>query len=175
MKVWVKYVVASLLEKMDYYTYEDIKKQYITFCFANEKNVRIIRVSIHCSNSSICLANFAKFTGNFSIFETINENFSMPTIVVFILDVLLESCSKVRIGTIPTNVRACVIRFSFSAFIAFVVQSQNSYHLRLIIFELPQATTTIFSSSCPHIIVITPLYLNDLFSVGLCIYNTRQS
>ena len=128
LKIRMEDVVSSLLKNIDYTTQENVKKKNIALCFADQKDVRIIRVSIHGSNSSVLLTNIsAKLACNSSFFETINKYFSMPAVAFLVFNNFLKPCSKVRKSAVPTNIRASVIILSFASSVIFTTNCQCGY------------------------------------------------
>lgn len=140
----------SLFKSVDYAAKKHIEKENVAICLANEKDVRICRMCVHRSDSSVLLAYvLAEFAGHSLSLETIDKNFASPSIAIFFLDILLEAGRKMSVSAVPANVRAG-IRVSFSASSGMLrTDAQCREELYLTIKHFPQTTSSIFCSSCP--------------------------
>ncbi len=85
-------MITSFLESVDHASYENIEEDDVSFSLTDEKNVWIVGMGIHGSNSSILLADIsAEFTSNSSFFDIIDKDLTVPSFVIFLLNILLET------------------------------------------------------------------------------------
>jgi hypothetical protein len=73
LELRMQYVVTPLLKSIHHTTDEYIEQQYISISLADQQNVRIVRVSIHCTDSSILLTHVSAHLSSYpTLLDTVN-------------------------------------------------------------------------------------------------------
>lgn len=103
----MKDMIPSFLKDVYNAAQEQVEKDYMALCLADEEYVRVEWMSIHCSDSPHFDTDVpAEFARDLLILHAIDKNFSLPSLCLLLVHVFLESCSEVRVSAIPADVCA---------------------------------------------------------------------
>lgn len=166
-------MVSPLLEDVYDATQEEIEEDYMTLGFADEEDVGVLRVGVHCSNPAHWQTNVpAQLAGHPSLLETVDQDFSLAPFVVFLVDILLEASSEVRVGAVPADICAREISFLLASLSS--VDRESIDQSDLLSLHFPKTTPSVLAAGSPLMAPITPLYLHYFLMVSLYWIERRQ-
>ena len=125
-------------------------------------------MSIHGTNPPILLADvLAQFGGDPIVAKAKDQDLPAAPVIVLILDIFLESCREVGIGTVPADVGAGVVVLPLPTLLGLSINSESAQQVRLSSPKFPKTAAAVLGPRCPDQVVLAPLHLNYFIMVSL--------